>query len=159
MTVAAHLRTTTYECMGIDHRAVTHISARVDVHGWHARNAASDTTAIADARAAGHNAHAAFACEAFYRIGGFIEERLPRGIDRHIHHRAHAEAEQDAFLDPAVDAPSAFRIWVWLGRAYRASIQSIFEALKQAKMIVGVGRGFSVEEVLDLSLQRAPSDP
>src|SRR6267142_3327767 len=143
MTVAAHLRTTTYECMGIDHRAVTYVGARVDEHGWHARNAASDKTAIANARAARHNAHATFAREALYRIGAFIEERLPREIDRHIHHRAHAEAEQDAFLNPAVDAPPAFRIWVSLGRAHRASIQSIFEALKQAKMIVGVGRGFS----------------
>src|SRR2546426_805513 len=159
MTVAAHLRATTYERMGIHHRAVTHIGAGVDVHGWHARNAASDKSAIANAGAARHNAHAALDREAFDGIRAFVEERLPRAVDRHIHHRSHAEAEQDPFLDPAVDTPSAFRFWVWLGGTHRASVQSVFEALKQPKMIVGVSLRFGVEESLDLSLQRALSGP
>ena len=41
-----------------------------------------------------------------HRISGLVEKGLPRGVHGHIHDRAHAKTQQDAFLHPAVHAPA-----------------------------------------------------
>src|SRR5208283_2320820 len=118
-------------------------------------------TGIANAGAAGDNAHAAGRGKAFHRVSGLIEIRLPAGIDRHIDDATHAEAEQDALLHPRVDAPAGGRVRVRLGGARAAFVQRGFEFGEEAEVIVAVRGGLFVVESFDFSLQpaRSRADP
>src|SRR5437588_139725 len=79
----------------------------VDVHGRHAGDALADKTSVTHAGAARNKADAALYRELLHRIGGFVKEGLTRRIDGHIQHGAHAESQQNALLDPTIDAPAA----------------------------------------------------
>jgi len=59
-------------------------------------------------------------------------------IGRHLHDRAHAEAEQDSLFHPAVDAPARRGGRIGFGGAHDAGIQRGDELLKQARMVVAV---------------------
>ena len=89
------------------------------------------------------------AVESLHRVGGLVEPRLPRGVDRHVDDRAQAEAEQDALLHPAVDAPAGLRAGVGLGRADCAAVQARFEFVKEAEVLFGVLRRLVVEDFFD----------
>ena len=70
--------------------------------------------------------------------GRLIEPGLPRRVDRHVHHGAHAKSEQDSFLHPGIHAPSGFGGTVRLGRTNLARVQRLLEALEEIEMLVGV---------------------
>src|SRR5580692_3217531 len=94
----ANLCATAHQRVGIHHGAFADIRAGVDEHGRHTGDALPDEATIADARSAWHDAHAAGDGDSPHRVGGLVKERLSSGVHGHIHHRAHAEPEQDAFL-------------------------------------------------------------
>ena len=71
--------------------------------------------------------------------------------------RAHAEAQQNALLDPGVHAPAGGGCRVRLGGAHASLVQRGLEFARRAGMLVRVGGGLVLVEPLDFSLQRARS--
>ena len=94
--------------MRINHRPFAHVRAHVHKHRRHTNYPAAHVRSIANARAAGHNAHSIRQRETFYRISRLVEKRLLRRIDGHVGNRAHAKPEKDALLHPGVHAPAGF---------------------------------------------------
>src|SRR5450759_3887075 len=99
----------------IHHGAVTDVSADVDVHGRHAGDVLAEVCAFADAAAAGHDADVLLRADALHRISVLVAEA--ESAHGHVDIDAHAEADQNALLDPDVDAPAGGRRWVRLGGA------------------------------------------
>src|SRR5437764_498910 len=149
MAVLPDLRATADESVRIDHRAVVHVCAGIDVHRRHTGDAFADIAALAHARAAGHNPDAARGAEFLHRIGCFVEKGLPDRIHRHVHNHAHPESEEYAFLDPSIYAPSASGGWIRLRGAGATGVQRVLELLEKSKVILGVSRRFCVEQRLD----------
>ena len=56
VAVLADLRAAAHQGVRIDHGAVVHVGADVDVHGRHAGDVLAEIRAVADAAAAGHDA-------------------------------------------------------------------------------------------------------
>src|SRR5262249_53119373 len=112
---------------------------------------------VADARSAGDDAHATRFVKMTDRKSSFIEKRLARRVDGHIYHRTHAKSEQDSFLYPAVDAPAAARRGIRFRGPDFAAVQRVLEIMEQSKMLVKICRRLFIEQLLDLSLQRARS--
>src|SRR5947207_3185891 len=92
--------------MAVDHRAGVDIGADVDVHRRHADHSRRDVRPVADARPPGDEAHIVLERGGTNWISVLVEEREAR-VRGHVDQRPHAEAEQDALLDPGVDAPGA----------------------------------------------------
>ena len=115
MHAGADLRARSDQRVRVDQRAFAHISADVDVHRRHADHAAGDEGAAADGRTTGHNADASCHPRALHRLRILVVERQ---AGRHLHEVAKAKTEQDALLDPGVDAPSGGHRQVRLRRAH-----------------------------------------
>src|ERR1700722_12297769 len=145
MSIRSPLRAASYQGVRIDHGAIAHPASRIDVHGRHARDASTDVAAIANAGSTGNNADAAIGRYVLNRKGRFIEPGLASGIDRHIHHCAHAKSDQDSLLHPGVHAPSGVRGTVRFGRTNLARVQRLLEALEEVKMMIGVSLRLFVE--------------
>src|SRR5581483_5113374 len=159
VAVRAHLRAASDQRVRIDHGSISDPGARVDVHRGHAGDAAADIGAFADRRSARHDSYAVRRAEFLNWVGGFVQPRLTRGFDRHVDDRAHAEAEQNAFLDPGIHAPSGFCGGVGFRGADLAGAQTSAEIEEEAEIVFAVGRGFGVEEALDLSLHARSGRP
>src|ERR1039458_8866223 len=69
VAVLPDLRAASDQGVRIDHGAVVHICAHVDVHGRHAGDAFADVDAIANAGSAGNDAHSALRREVLHWIG------------------------------------------------------------------------------------------
>ena len=102
----ADLRARSDERVRVDERAFVDVRADVDVHRRHADDAARDERAFADRRAARHDAHAGGDARLLQRHRVLVVERPAAVIGRHVHDVAEPEPEQDALLDPRVDAPA-----------------------------------------------------
>ena len=85
------------------------------------------------------------------RVRRFVEEGLAAAVHGHVHKRSHPEAEKDALLDPAVDAPPASGRSVRLSGADQTAVQRVLELLEEAEVILGVRLGLVVEKSFDLS--------
>src|SRR2546423_13948420 len=120
--------------MRVDHRAFTNVSADIDEHRRHANHPAADVTAIANAGAAGNDAHTGGSRERTRRVGGLVKKRLFGGVDRHVSDGAHSKAEQDSLFHPGVSAPAGFRGGIGLGSANFASIERGFEIAEEPEM-------------------------
>ncbi len=100
------LRAAAYQRVRIYHRLVAYVRADVDEHRRHAGDAFADEAAVANAGAAGDDAHAAGGGDVLDGVGGLVEKRLAQRINGHVRDGADAESEKDAFFHPAVDAPT-----------------------------------------------------
>src|SRR5581483_9964760 len=127
MATLAKLRATADQSVRIHHGPLAHVRADVDIHGRHTDHAFCHIAAVADAGAAGHEAHAVLRADPPDRVGGFIKEWLPLGIDRHVDNLPHPKAEQDPFLDPAIDAPAGAFRRTRFGSADASFVESGFE--------------------------------
>src|ERR1700678_1128833 len=152
MAIGSHLRAASHQRVRIDHGPIARPASGVDVHRRHTRDASADVAAIANTGAAGNDADAAVGRYVLHWECRFVEPGQSRGVDRHIHHRAHAKSQEDSFFHPSVHPPAGFRGLVGFGRANLTCVQRLFEALEEMKMIVGVRGGWLVEKLFDLSL-------
>ena len=81
----------------------------------------------------------------FERVSVFIiEAKLI--VDREVFYPPHAKAEQDALLDPEVDAPLAVALF---GSAHLTGIEPLLEFVEQREVLVGKFAGRVVEELLN----------
>jgi len=94
--------------------------------------------AVANAGAAGNDAHAVGEGHGMERVSGFIEEGEAGGVEGEIGGNAHAEAEEDAFFHPGIDAPAGGGDGIGLGGADFAAVESEFEGAEEIEMAVGV---------------------
>src|SRR5689334_2323457 len=117
--------------MRIDHRALVHIRADVDVHRGHARDALRDVSAAPDARSARHDTDAAVLAKHAHGIRMLVTKR--QRADGHIDDPADTEAEQDALLDPGVHAPAGWPGWVGLGGADAPTFERGAEFIKEVE--------------------------
>src|SRR5882724_250081 len=157
VAVAADLRTTPNEGMRINHRAFTNVRANIHKHGRHANDSAANEAPIANAGAAGNDAHAIRGRERARGIGRLVKERLLHGIDGHVRDSAHAESEENSLLDPGVCPPSGFRGGVWFGCADFPAIQPGLEIAEKPEVFFFVASWGFVKQTLNLRRQHEPS--
>ena len=138
VAIAADLRAGADEGVGIDHGVFPDEGTDVDEHGGHADYAAGDVSTVPNAGTSRDDTDAVGGGEGVKRVGGFVKEGELCGIDRHIHDRAHAKAEEYAFFHPGVGAPSCGRRRVRFGSANCAAIQRILEGCEEGVMFRGV---------------------
>ncbi len=84
VTLFSNLRATADQRVGVDHRTFVNVGADIDEHRRHTDYAARDVAAIANAGAAGNQAHSIIEVQRFHRISGLVEERLRRRIRPHL---------------------------------------------------------------------------
>ena len=129
-TRRADLRARADERMRVDERALADVGADVDEHRRHADDALARRTR----RRESTSRRARCGCR---RVGAgplerhrvLVVERQAR--DRHVDGVAEAEAEQDALLDPRVDAPAGRRRGIGLGRAHLARAERRAQARRR----------------------------
>src|SRR5580692_8227638 len=155
MAVASELRAAPNQRMRVNHRAVADVRADVDEHWRHANHPAPNVRAVANARSAGYDADAVGNRDGANRIRRLINERLARGVDRHIHDHTHAKSEQDSFFHPGVDAPTRRRGNIRLRRAHFAAINGVLELAEEPEMFFVVLSRWLVEQSLNLLRQHA----
>src|SRR5438046_6826119 len=93
--------------MAIYHGSLVDVGARVDEHRRHANHAGCDVGAVTNARSAWHDAHTIFGGKLSDWISVLVEKLQARARWSHLDNRSHAEAEQDATLDPGIRLPLA----------------------------------------------------
>ena len=108
--------------MGVDHGALIDPGAGIDVHGRHADHAAGDVGSGADGGAAGNHADAVAGTEMADRVGALVNIR--EAACGQLLKDAETKAEQDALLDPGVDAPAGGRGGVRRGSTEFAALQA-----------------------------------
>src|SRR5437763_11627217 len=113
------------QSVAVDHRPFVHISPGVDKHWRHANHARRYVRAVANARSAGHDAHAIGGRELSDWISVLVEEMQAAICGRHIDNGAHAKAEQNSPLDPGIRLPPP--VCVTLCRADLTAIERCFE--------------------------------
>ena len=156
MAIASDLRATSDQRVRIDHRAVAHVSARVHEHRRHAHNVAADVAAVANARSAGHDAHA-------------VARRKMPSPDRYPYRRTAASRNRwtyprsmpmrkptriPFFTQALVRQPLGLRR-VGLGRAHAARVQFFLECAEKLAILFRVARGLGVEQSFDLLFKLA----
>ena len=132
-TRRADLRARADQRVRVDQRALADVGADVDVHRRHADHARRDDrrrrgSSIRRARCGRRRRRA----NLLQRQRVLVEERPAAVIGRHVDQTAEAEAEQDALLDPGVDAPA--------GRRRRVGLGGADDAVGQRLAQVGEGR-------------------
>src|SRR5260221_685322 len=128
VAIAPDLRATSDQSVRVDHRAIIDVRPGIDEHRRHARDAAPDVRAIANAAPAWNDAHLACEANRFDRIGVFVENRLSHAVNRHIDHLAHTKSAEEAFFHPRICAPPRFRCSAGIGRAHPPAIPRRLEA-------------------------------
>ena len=103
----ADLRARPDERVRVDERLLADVRADVHVHRRHADDAGREVRAVADRRAAGHDAHAGAEARAASAAACPCRRTAAAVIHRRVDEVAEPEAEQNALLDPGVDAPAA----------------------------------------------------
>jgi len=120
--------------VGVDHGAFVDVGSDVDVGGGHDDDSAGEVGSGADGRAAGDDADVVFGQEAADRVGILVDEGeggLAEGMDAgHLGECADAEAEEDASLDPGVDAVGGGVRGVGLCGAEGAVFEAVAETLE-----------------------------
>src|SRR6267142_3210558 len=134
VAVVADLRATPNQGMRINHRAFSYVRANIHKHGWHANDSTANVAAIANAGAAGNDAHAIRGRERARGIGRLVKERLLQGIDGHVGDSAHAKSEENSLLNPGVCPPSGFREGVRFGCADFPAIQPGLEIAEEPEV-------------------------
>src|SRR5258708_1672696 len=109
VAIAPDLRATSDQSVRVDHRAIIDVRPGIDEHRRHARDAAPDVRAIANAGPAWNDAHLACEADRVDRIDVFVEKRLSHTVNRHINHLAHTKSEEDAFFHPPICPPPPLR--------------------------------------------------
>lgn len=132
----ADLGATADEGVGVDHGAFVDVCADVDVHGRHADDAGSEVGSAADGGAAGDDAHLLGRGELARGVGVLVDEGEVVAGGGEL---AEAETEENAALDPGVDAPAVGVGDVRLGGADG----SVFEGI--AKLVEG-GEGVGIAD-------------
>ena len=122
------------EGVGIDHGAFIDVGADVDVHGRHADDTAGDECARADGGATGDDAQPIGNGEVADGVGVFVDEGQGAGWLGFslFGDLSDAEAEEDAALDPGVDAPAGGSSGVRRCGAESASFDGGTESEKSA---------------------------
>src|ERR1035441_1156529 len=147
VAVSTDLGATAHQGVRIDHGAIVDVSADIDVHRRHAGDVPADVCAFAHATAAGHHADVLLRADPLHGISVLVAEA--EGAHRHIDVDAHPEADQNALLDPGVDAPARSRSGVRLGGADAAGGQRNEELREQVAIVCLVSGRLLLEEACD----------
>src|SRR6185295_15179190 len=105
MHARADLRARSHQRMRVDQRGLANPRSDVDVHRRHADDAASQIGAVTHRRATRDDADAALWIEALEWQCVLVVEGPAAVIRGHVDDVAEPEAEENALLDPGVDAP------------------------------------------------------
>ncbi len=151
VAVAADLRAAADERVRIDHGAVAHVRADIDVHRRHADDAFADVSSRRECWnrrercARRRRGRTAAPGKSIYRGTAGVTGSIDMSTIA-----AHAEAQQDAFLDPGVDAPAA-GLTVASGSAARMvpAFRPCLNERKERKVLRRVFGRRVVEEICD----------
>ena len=136
--------------MRVDQAVVAYVAADVDVHRWHADNAAPQIRSIAHGGSPRHDADSGRGAEAFQWKRVLVEERgVPArrviGADR-----AAAEADQDPLLHPGIDPPAGRRRAIGFSGAHATRRQLLAQPRECGARLIAVCVGGLIEQALDL---------
>ena len=125
MDIAANLGAGADGNVRVDHGALAHVGADVDVCRRHHYGAGGKVGAAADAGPAGDDANAVLRLEIPYREGGFVKKR--ELSLRHVRNPPQAEALEYGLLYPHVHNPLAVNLFRY---AYDALFEVVHEIVK-----------------------------
>ena len=138
--------------MRVDHRTVADPRSSINEHRRHTRYTFADVAPVANAGSARNDSYTLIGCDLFHRESGLVHPWLAARVDRHVHHRAHTEADENSLLHPRVHAPTSLGGSVRFGCSDFARVQGPLEVFKEMKMFGAVGFRAFVEQLFDLSL-------
>ncbi len=137
----------------VDQRVGADPRADVHVHRRHADDAGRQVGAVADRRAAGHDADARLDPGPLQRQRVLVVERQAAMVHRRVDEIAEAEAEENPLLDPRVHAPADRTGWIRLGGANGPSRQRGTQLRKHRASRFAIRGRRGGDEILDVGFK------